>query len=347
MSAKPFLRSQLRLLCLCIGLGVLGLGAYAASKFTPGKPVVVITGIGILGFIICLLLLAFRLKRFWHIVAATGVSLVSVLGVTYILLFLFIFFFQDTVADRTGSFFQPKLIPSEAAKAIVSSDVQALDLTAPDGVHLRGWMVRNSSEAKTPLIIYFGGSGSESSEMIPYARTLAGWSVALVNYRGFGLSDGTPTHSTVLADSLFLYDLLTARSDIDAGHVVSMGYSLRTGVAVSLSSQRPVIGTILVSPYDHWSLIGVKRSPLFIPLSGVMKPFFNSIMMAPVIESPLLCLVGSNDTSVPPQLSTNLAGEWRGETKLIEYPREDHGLLFHDNNSWKDIENFLQAALLK
>jgi pimeloyl-ACP methyl ester carboxylesterase len=347
MSAEPVIKNELRLLFLCIGLGILGLGAYAASKFTPGKLIVWITSIGILGFLAVLILLAIRLKRFWQILAAAGMALASIIVATYLLLFLFLHFFQDAVANQTNSFFQPKTISAEAEEALISPGAKALDLITPDGTHLRGWMVRNSTESQTPLVIYFGGSGSESSEMIPFAKNLKGWSMALVNYRGFGLSEGTPTQSIVLADSLLIYDSLAAGTDIDAEHIVIMGYSLGTGVAVSLSSQRSVAGTILVSPYDYWTLIGAKQTPLYAPLSGFMKHYFNSISLAPEIKDPMLCLIGSNDTSVPPNLSRRLAGAWGGETNVIEYPGEDHGLLFHDNKSWTDIADFLQMVNAK
>jgi pimeloyl-ACP methyl ester carboxylesterase len=339
--------SDLRFQVACIILGIVGLLAYAASKFTPGKLVVMITGLGIFGFIAGLIVLAFRLKRFGLIVSAAGISLVSVIAGTYILLFTFVYFFQDEVANKTSSFFQPTTISVEAAQALVDSNVSAIDLTAPDGIHLRGWIVRSGTEARTPLAIYFGGSGSESSELIPLAKQLSGWSVALINYRGFGLSEGTPTQSNVLADALFIYDTLATRADMDASHVVAIGYSLGTGVAVSLSAERPVAGTVLVSPYDYWTLIGVKQSPLFTPLTGIMKHYFDSISCAPEIQTPVLILVGSNDTSILPDLSHGLADAWRGEVKFIEYPGEDHGLLFHTNNSLKDIGNFLQSIDLK
>ena len=218
-------------------------------------------------------------------------------------------------------------------------------MTMPDGVHLRGWLVHNSTQSRSPLIIYFGGSGSESSEIIPYAKTIDGWSIALVNYRGFGLSEGMPTQSNVLADSLFIYDTLTSRNDIDASRVIAMGYSLGTGVAVYLSDQRSVDGTILVSPYDFWTLIGVKQTPLFTPLSGVLHHYFNSISRASTINTTLLCLIGSNDTSTPPEYSHRLADAWSGKTTVIQYANEDHGLLFHNNNSWKDVEDFLSEIL--
>jgi hypothetical protein len=342
MPAQPKAKNEFWLKIFCILLGTTGLLAYAASKFTNGKLVVIITGLGILGFLIMLAILALRQKKFWRILKAVGISLLAVIVGTYVLLFVFIYFFQDTVANQTSSFFQPKSISVEAAQALETPDISEIALTSPDGTHLRGWLVQNASGAKAPLVIYFGGSGSESSELIPLARNLDGWSVALINYRGFGLSEGTSSHSRALADGLFIYDSLTARADLDSSHVVAMGYSLGTGVAVHLSEHRTVAGTILVSPYDHWSLIGLKQTPLFAPLEGIMKPYFNSIASASAIKDPLLCLIGSEDAFVPASLSLNLVKSWGSETKVISYQGEDHSLLFHSNNSWTDIQDFLE-----
>lgn len=334
--------AELRLFFLSIFLGITGLFAYAASKFTPGRFIVIITVVGTAGFSITLTLLALKLKNIQRIVRATVLSFLVVIAGTYLLLFVVITFFQDTIVNQTSSFFQPRTISMDYSQAVLTANVTALDLTTPDGIHLHGWLVRNSTEARTPLVIYFGGSGSESSEIIPFARKLTGWSVALVNYRGFGLSQGIPTHKNVLADALFVFDTLAARGDIDSERVVSMGYSLGTGVAVYLSEQRPVAGTILVSPYDHWTLIGLKHPPLYAPLENLFKPYFDSLSRAPDITSPMLCMLGSNDTFVPPESSIKLVKAWGGEAKTLTYQGEDHSLLFNDNNSWNDMMTFLQ-----
>ena len=326
-----------------IFLGLTGLVAYAVSKFTSGSLVVVITAVGIVGFVIALVILAFRLGSFGRIVRTVILSFLAVLAGTYLILVAAIYFFQDAIANQTSSFFQPRTMSVEAAQALTAPDVTAVDLPTPGGVHLRGWLVRSTTEARSPLVIYFGGSGSEASAMIPLAQNLTGWSVAVINYRGFGLSEGIPSHANVLADALFIYDTLAARGDIDADRVVTMGYSLGTGVAVHLSEQRPAAGTILVSPYDRWSLVGLKRPPLYTPLSGILTPYFDSISRAPGITTPMLCLIGSADAFVPPELSVRLASAWGGATKVITYPGEDHGLLFHNNSSGADIAAFLHS----
>ncbi|MFZ5855697.1 MAG: alpha/beta hydrolase [Chloroflexota bacterium] len=324
-------------------LGITGLLAYAVSKFTSGRLIVIITVVGFLGFLMMIGLLAFRLKHPWKILRSVAISLLAVVICTYLLLFLSVISFQDAIANHTSSFFQPKRITTEAARSLIAPDVTEILIPMQDGIILHGWLVRNSTEARTPLVIYFGGSGSEASEIVHLARKLTGWSVALINYRGFGLSEGTPTHEKALTDALAIYDVLTARDDIDSRRVVSMGYSLGTGVAVYLSEQRPLAGTILVSPYEQWTLIGLKQSPIYAPLEGFLKPYFDSLSRAPMIKLPMFCLVGSEDTFVPPALSLELVEAWGGEARVITYQGEDHGLLFHDNNSWNDILGFLQS----
>jgi len=58
-------------------------------------------------------------------------------------------------ANQTSSFFQPKAILPAAAQALAASHVETLELITPDGVRLRGWLVKNSTETCAPLLIYF------------------------------------------------------------------------------------------------------------------------------------------------------------------------------------------------
>jgi uncharacterized protein len=344
MTDTPTAHNTRRLQLVTILLGIMGVVAYAVSMFTSGSISVVITISGLLGFVVTLGLLIWRLKRFGPIIKTVVISLLAVIGGAYLILFLLIFLFQDTIANQTSSFFQPKAISAEAAHALAALDVEAIDLASSDGARLRGWLVKNATEPRAPLLIYFNGSGSESSAMIPYAQTLDGWSVALINYRGFGQSEGTPSQANAFADATFIYDTLIQRPDIDADRVVAMGYSLGTGVATHLSTQRPVIGTVLVAPYDSLTLIGLKRPPLYAPLMGTMKHYFDSISRAPAIKTPLLVLSGAADPVIPPELSQKLADQWGGAVDIKTYPGEDHDLLLHNNSSWADITAFLRMV---
>ncbi len=334
-------RSYRKFQVTSILFGVFGLAAFLASKFTNGRLIVILTVAGLVGFLITAAVLAVKIKRFWKALGVLALDLLLAVAGAYLLMFITLLFFQDTIADHTSTFFQPSTLTAEAAKNAATGNVEALNITAPDGVELNGWLVDNAAPNPAPLVIIFNGSGSESSSLIPYVKQLDGWKVALINYRGFGTSEGTPGRQKVLDDALVVYDALSNREDIDPGRIVSMGYSLGTGVAVYLSAERPTSGTILVAPYDKLSLIGFKQSPAYTPFSGILRSFFDSAAIAPGIKTPLLVLMGSLDTNVPPELSKRLAEQWGGEVEVVEYPDENHGLLSHQNRSWDEISEFL------
>lgn len=344
MSTFPTTKANRWPQAICVFLGIAGLVSYAVSKFSSGRAIVVITALSLLGFLAALALVAVRAKGAWPAVKALAVILLAVVLGAYLILFALVFFFQDTLANETNAFFQPRGLSAEAAAALASEDVESIEFATPDGAMLHGWLVKNSDAERAPLVIFFGGSGSEASQMIPYVRAFDGWSVALVNYRGFGQSTGTPGHQRSLADAALIYDALTQRPDIDPERVVAMGYSLGTGVAVGLAAQRPVAGVVLIAPYDSMSLIGLKQSPLFAPLSGIMHRYFDSMTRAPSISATLLVLIGTNDTAVPPALSQRLAAAWSGEATVEVYEGENHDLLLHDNSSWSDIAAFLSKS---
>jgi hypothetical protein len=323
--------------------GVIGCAAFLASKFANGRLVVVLTVAGFIGFLITAVFLAVRIRRFWKAMGVLAIDLLAAIFGAYLLLFFTLLFFQDAIADHTSTFFQPRAISAEAARTLATDGVTELSFTTPEGVELNGWLVDNGGDAPSPLVIFFNGSGSESSGFIPYAQQLEGWKVALVNYRGFGTSQGSPNRKNVQEDALLVYDTLSSRADIDPGRIVSMGYSLGTGVATYLSSQRPVAGTILAAPFDKLTLIGFKQSPAYAPFKGIMRPLFDSASLAPQIQSTLLALIGTADTNVPPGLSRRLAELWGGSVEILEYEGEDHGLIFHQNSSWQDIQRFLQG----
>ena len=197
-------RTSLCLQIIGVLLGVMGLVAYAISQFSSGRTVVIVTAVGLLGCLGTLIALAVRAKRFGRIVGRIAATLIAVVLGMYLVLFGLIYFFQDTIVNEANAFFQPRSISAAAAQALVTGDVEALDWTTPDGARLTGWLVKNPSAARAPLIVFFDGSGAETWRMIPYARRLAGWSVALVNYRGFSPSTGTPSQAHAFADATLI-----------------------------------------------------------------------------------------------------------------------------------------------
>ena len=216
-----------------------------------------------------------------------------------------------------------------------------IEVTAGDGTRLHGWL-RHRVEATPPhgLLIYFGGNAEEVSGHIHDAEAFAPWSVAAFNYRGYGLSEGRPSETALVADALVIHDRLAQREDIDPRRIVVLGRSLGSGVAVQLAAMRPVRAVVLVSPYDSLRSLARKQYP-FIPVSLLLKHPFDSLARAPGIETPLLILAGARDRLIPPALSRRLHDAWAGPKRWALIADADHNDIHARPGYWPEIHDFL------
>jgi hypothetical protein len=96
--------------------------------------------------------------------------------------------------------------------------VEALEFEREEGVKLRGWLVK-AAETRAPLVIYYGGNAEELSWQMTEPWP-AEWSLALVNYRGYGESDGNPSEAALFGDALVVFDALARRPDVDPARIV-------------------------------------------------------------------------------------------------------------------------------
>ena len=162
-----------------------------------------------------------------------------------------------------------------------------------------------------------------------------------MNYRGYGLSQGTPNERSLTADAELIYDEVVKHPHIDREEIVVMGRSIGTGVAVHIAKQRDVKGVILVTPYD--SLLSVAQNKLkFIPMPLILRNRFDSIAEAPGINAPMLALIAQRDTVIPPWHATNLASVWGGKTDLVIIEGAGHNTLQYSNLYWDSIKIFLR-----
>lgn len=109
----------------------------------------------------------------------------------------------------------PAPLAPEQARAVSqrhATHAEELRIAAAEGVVLHGWLARGTGNAPRPLVIYSGGNAEEVSWMLDRRDAFAGWSVALVNYRGYGRSEGRPSQQARL--DLPLQMIVAERDDV-------------------------------------------------------------------------------------------------------------------------------------
>ena len=150
---------------------------------------------------------------------------------------------------------------------------------------------RDGAEA----VIYFGGNAEDVSRSLPtLADAFPRRSLYALNYRGYGGSTGKPSETALIADALVLFD----RVHIDHPHIIVIGRSLGSGVAVHVASERPVERLVLVTPYDSLAEIAASQFPYF-PIRWLLLDKFESWRFAPRVSAPTRLIAAQDDEIIP------------------------------------------------
>lgn len=232
--------------------------------------------------------------------------------------------------------FHPQPLAESRRLALAqAAAVESLFIHGADGTRLHAWHVKGAPGA--PLVMYFGGNAEEVSWMLDDAAKRApgvGW--LLVDYRGYGSSDGSPSEKAMVSDAIQWHDKLSTESKT----IYVFGRSLGGGVAVQLAAHRPVAGLILVAPFDSLVAVGKRHYP-FLPVDWMLKHRFDSLALAPKMKVPLLCIVASHDDIVPAEHSKRLYDAWGGPKQWIGLEGAGHNSTDNALNYWPSIVRFL------
>jgi uncharacterized protein len=162
-------------------------------------------------------------------------------------------------------------------------------------------LVSSRTSSGSNAVIYFGGNAEDVSESIPtLQRAFPDSSLFALHYRGYNGSTGRPSETALIADAFALFDRVRSTYP----HIVMIGRSLGSGVAIHVASMRPVERLVLVTPYASLLDIAARRYSLF-PVRWLLLDKFESWRYASRVTAPTLVLAAEYDEVVP-RASTNL-----------------------------------------
>jgi len=211
-----------------------------------------------------------------------------------------------------------------------NSNDSAMDLRFDTGgTEVKVWRIGEMSDH---AVIYFGGNAEDVALTIPdFEGRFPGYTVYLVNYRGYGGSDGEPAEEAIYNDAMFLYDYLKPRFE----SVSIIARSLGTGVATFVAAQRKVRQLVLISPFD--SLADVAKAHFgFFPVSLLLHERYDSLARADRIRARTLIILAGDDEIIPRGNSMRLVEAMSQAQPVVEVIDDAmHNTL---GNNWRYIQ---------
>lgn len=245
--------------------------------------------------------------------------------------------------------YQPaSLAPSEGDPARWGHEgASALRLRAADGTRLHAWWFP-ARDRRCGVGLFLHGNAGHLAHRGPIAESLAhlGFDVLLPDYRGYGLSEGTPDEQGLYRDAEAAYEVALARSGLAPSRLLVMGNSLGAGVAVALAASRPIGALVLVSPFTSTVAVG-RHAYRFLParLLDWTAHRFDAESRLAEVEAPVLVVRGGRDRIVPEAEARAVHRAAREPKAWHEEPGAGHNDLLGFEGPWRAVRSFARTHL--
>jgi fermentation-respiration switch protein FrsA (DUF1100 family) len=200
-------------------------------------------------------------------------------------------------------------------------DYEEVTLVTEDGVKLHGWLIAAPAKRPQPpgtLLFFHGNAGniSHRGDSITIFTAL-GLDVLIIDYRGYGRSEGKPTERGLYADAEAAWRWLTQTRGIPPGDIIIFGRSLGGAVATQLASQTQPGALIVESGFDRLQSLAEAHYPLLSRLVP-LRYRFSAVDLIGAVRCPVLVLHSPEDQIVPFNLGERLYEAAPGPKAFVE-----------------------------
>jgi uncharacterized protein len=248
-----------------------------------------------------------------------------------------LFFFPSRQLEHTPALYQLKY---EGVSIAIAEG-------AGKGDRLHGWWIP-AERSNAPVMLYFHHNavniGANVSQALQFQQL--GYSVFLVDYRGFGQSEGEfPTEAQVYEDARAAWNYLTRERRIPANQIVIYGHSVGGAIAIDLATQHPEAAALIVQNSFTSMRDMTKRFGLYwlFPMKFLLHQRFESLEKMKSVRMPVLIMTGTDDFQIPVEMGKRLY-EAAPEFKQLTIVQGGG----HDNHLSKQyrqqVRRFLRAA---
>lgn len=216
-----------------------------------------------------------------------------------------------------------------------------------DGVRLHGWWVPAAGDRCGTVVFFHGNAGHLAGRAFIAGRLrAAGFDALLVDYRGYGRSEGRPSEEGLGRDARAAHRHLLEDRGVAPAELVAAGHSLGAAVAARLAVERPVAGAVLTGAFTSVPELGARLYG-WLP-DAVFRDWptqrFETRKWASELEVPTLVARAGRDQVVPGTQTRAVHEALTGPAVWHEAPSAGHGTLWDDAGFWEALVPFLEEA---
>jgi uncharacterized protein len=205
--------------------------------------------------------------------------------------------------------------------------VEAVRIETEDGESLVAWHL--APQPEQPIFLFFDGNAGRPQLWDERWAQIAehGAGFLAVYYRGYSGSTGRPSEHGLHLDANAGYDWLIAHG-YQPRDIVIHGFSLGSGVAVRLASERPARALVLEAPFTGLDDVAAAH---YSPLSRfVIRDHFRTRSWIGGVRMPVLIVHGDADRVVPFAQGERLYELANDPKRFVRLRGSGHGTLVRD-----------------
>lgn len=245
---------------------------------------------------------------------------------------------------------KPSVTPADFERAGVTLH-EVFFPAADDSLMLNAWHLTQPDARGT--VLFFGGQGFYLVQSSGYIDALMQYPLNLfmLDYRGYGKSEGQPSVGAIEADALAAFQYVTDSLGVDRQRLIVQGHSIGTFVATHLATQQDLAGVVLENPattaegWEKTVLPWYLRLIVSLEFPEAVQRVSN-VERVRGLDAPLLIVAGEQDNIFPPEMARTLHREAPSSiNRLVVVEDGGHNALY-DTDVYRDAyERFLDDVL--
>ncbi|MPQ46651.1 alpha/beta fold hydrolase [Marinifilum sp. N1E240] len=215
---------------------------------------------------------------------------------------------------------------------------EEIQIKTEDFKTLHGLLFK-SKESKGLIFYLHGNAGSiYRSELVAKTYTDLNYDVFMLDYRGFGKSDGSiQNQAQIFSDAQLAYNLIKER--YSETKISIMGFSIGSGIATYLASTNKPNLLILQAPYLSLTDMMKRRYP-YLP-TFLLKYKFRTDRFIKNCSMPIVIFHSTDDLVIPYESSILLREIIKPTDRLITLKRAGHNGINNNSKFKTEIKNIL------